>query len=545
MDFLANAVYSWDGVDLAFGVFSQINFFEPGKPVRYGVRGAGNKVAGRDAVVQITCEDCGYFERRPIRLENGITEDAFLPKKNGLYHLKLMPLSLDMVLEFNVAVMPRARRANNRFSFSCQPYLARAITGALHFKNCDCRQTEEMLLDIADYMGFNAIREDSIYWSMMQKEPFGEVDFSHTDYLLARCRERGMALHWILMGSVSWAWKDKYKDAEEVCYCVCPKTDMWCDYVGKFVEHYRDYTPDQIFYEIWNEPDWEFFHGTKEEFAEILEATARTVREKDPKAFVFSGGLTAPLNDTADFKWHKKGGATLYLTVAKRLIEEGILNTYATHLHYGFNDLFFAFMDHGIGLAEKASGIVNNGAYNTEAGVSTHDDDLQSRDNVAKTLWFRSHGWGGFTQFAISNFGDDGDGFAIMRDRNPRKSVVSYTVMIDRIGQAIRHETIADDRSIFADLYYDGNETTVTLFNDSEGGTGTGVLYLPKDCSFRAYDLYGNPMALPSDGCVTAQAAVVYLVYEGELSADVFSYRTAVERGDTVVDTEKAEGRVW
>ncbi len=535
MEFFANAVYSWDGVDLAFGVFSLINLFEPGKPLSYGVRCGGNKTAGRDAVVQITCEDCGYFERRPIRLENGITEDAFVPRKNGLYHLKLIPLSLDMTLEFTVAVMPRARRANDSFSFGCQPYIARAATGQVRFQKCDFRRTEEILLELVDYMGFNAVREDSIYWGMMQKEPFGEVDFAATDHLLQRCRERGVRLHWILMGSVPWAVKDKYRDSRDTCYCICPKTELWCDFVGKFAEHYREYSPAWIFYEIWNEPDWEFFHGTKEEFAELLEATARTVREKDPGAFVFSGGVSAPLNDETDFRWHKKGGAALYLTVAKRLIEEGVLNTYSTHLHYAFNDLFFAFMDHGIGLAEKESGIVNNGAYNTEAGVSTPDDDLQSRNNVAKALWFRSHGWGGFTQFSLTDYGDDGtadDNFAIMYGTIPRKSVVSYAVMIDRIGQAIRHESIADDRSIFADLYYDGRETTVTLFSDSEPGTGTGVLLLPRDHDFRGYDLYGNSFELPSDSSVTAQASAVYLVCEGEISATDFSYQTASKRGD-------------
>ena len=548
MEFVSNAFYSWDGVELSFGVFSNINLFEPNKPVRYGVRAVGNKTVNRDAIVQITCEDCGYFERRAIRLENGITEDSFLPTKNGLYSLKLIPLSLDMTLEFKVAVMPRARRANSSFSFSCQPYIARTITNAQKIKKYDFRQTEEAMLDIIDYMGFNAAREDSIYWGSMQKEPFGDVDFTKTDYLLKRLLDRGIALHWVLMGSTSWAIKDKYKGETDTCYCICPKTDMWCDYVAKFVDHYKDYSSDQIFYEIWNEPDWEFFHGTKEEFAELLEATARTVREKDSDAFVFSGGVSSPLNDTTDFRWHKKGGATLYLKVAKRLIEEGVLNTYSTHLHYAFNDLFFAFMDHGIGLAEKESGIINNGAYNTEAGVSSPDDDYQSRDNVAKALWFRSHGWGGFTQFAITHWGEDGeegDCFAIMRGSIPRKSVVSYTVMIDKIGQAISHKNIADDRSIFADAYYDGEATTVTLFNDSEGGTGTGVLYLPKDVDFRAYDLYGNPIELPKDGCVTAQAAVVYIVCDGEISADAFSYKTASERGNTIVDTEKADGRVW
>lgn len=542
MDFLVNSSYSWDGVHIDFGVISDINLFEPNKPVTYAVRFNGVGDGCRDAEVLITCEDIGFYERKNIILSSEVTTGSFTPEKNGLYRIKLIPLSLDMTLEFNVAVMPRAKRAKDSFSFSCQPYIARTMTETLAFNGMDYKRTAKYLLDVIDYMGFNAIREDSIYWCHTQKEPYGEVDFTLTDRLVDICREHDLTLHWIFMGSVEWAWKDEYKKLDEVCYNVCPKTELWVDYVRKFAKHYSTLEPGRIIYEIWNEPDWEFFCGTKEEFAEILEATARTIREVDKNVFTMSGGLTAPINFDTDFKWYN-GGTTLVLQTAKRLIEEGILNTYATHLHYGFNRWFFEFMENGIGLAERQSGIVNNGAFNTESGVSTPDDDLQSRDNVAKALWFRSHGYGGFTHFAISDFGYGEDGFAIMRGFVPRKSLVSYTVMLGMIGQAVSRETISDDRSIFAELYYDGENSIVTVYNDSEPPTGVGVLHLPEGKRCRAYDLYGNPIEV--SGSVKAQAAVKYLVFEGKLSAGDFRAETAAIGACFNQPKLTTQGKIW
>ncbi len=525
MDFTVNASWNADGAAIDFGVLSDINFFEPGKPVRFAVRCTGKRAAGRRAEVLITCNDVGFREKKTVTLSEEGEIGSFTPVLNGLYELTLRPLSLDCTLRFHAAVMPRAKHANSSFLFGCQPYLARFLSGAQQFDGFDREKSLKIMIDTIDYMGFNAYREDSVYWGEMQKGPFADADFSKIDRLLSICREHGAVLHWIFMGSEKWAWPDKYKNDEEKCYCVCPKTDMWCDFVGKFVRHYRGIGKDRMIYEIWNEPDWEFFHGTKEEFAALLEATARTIRENDPDCFSFSGGLSAPLNDETDFKWYKKGAPTLYLTTAKRLMEEGILNTYATHLHYPFTHLFFEFMDHGIGLAEKQSGIVNNGAMNTESGVSSEDDDVQSRDNVAKALWFRSHGWGGFTLFAMTNLGYP-DHFAILNDRDPRKSAVSYTVMISMIGQAVSHETICDDRSIFADLYFDGENSIVTLYNDSEPETGVGTLTLPRGRSAKMYDLYGNPIDL-SGARIPAEAACKYIVLPGRTAAADFFAETA------------------
>ena len=37
----------------------------------------------------------------------------------------------------------------------------------------------------------------------------------------------------------------------------------------------------------------------------------------------------------------------------------------------------------------------------------------------------------------------------------------------------------------------------------------------------------------------------VEIEFEGEISTDEFSFETASDRGATIVDTEKADGRVW
>jgi len=66
-------------------------------------------------------------------------------------------------------------------------------------------------------------------------------------------------------------------------------------------------------------------------------------------------------------------------------------------------------------------------------------------------------------------------------------------------------------------LYYDGEQSIVTVFND---GASLGRLTVPEGIAFEAYDLYGNPIDF--DGTVDASLSAVYLVCDGKISADGF-----------------------
>lgn len=523
-----NAGIEENGLRVAFGVLNETNFFPPNEEVQYYISYAGRKVTGKTGIVTISSDELENDIVQSVVLEGGEVVRGFTPTRNGVYTLNLRISGVDMDFTFDVGVVPPAPTANDLFSWSTQPYIARVYMGrAQIFGQKSVDRQENTIIETVKYMGLNCIREDSIYWSDMQPKGTSKLDFSYLDRLVKTANDNGIDLMYTIGSPPSWSWKDEYKDDEEYCYNVCPKPEYWEEFCKEIALHYKDLPVGNIIWEIWNEPDWEFFHGTKEDFVECLEIAARTIRQYDPDAFIISGGLTACIDDTTDFKWHKPGASSLYLTAAKQLIEEGSLNTYATHLHYPFNNDFFTFLERGIGLAEKNSGIVNNGAFNTESGVCTNDHNLQSQDNVAKALYFRTHGYGGFTVFGFAPYGAEDDAWSIFDGYlQPKKSAVSFTVMLSMIGQATELEKIVSDRSLYADIFYDGTRSVVTVYCDGEEATGRGTLTLPEGKHYDKYDLYGNPSA-NSDTIVSAGKNVVYLVYEGKVSASDFSYALA------------------
>ncbi len=68
-----------------------------------------------------------------------------------------------------------------------------------------------------------------------------------------------------------------------------PPTDLseWGEVVRTFVGHYRDLGYSGLYWEVWNEPDLEFFFkGDAHQYVELYVATSQAVKEADPTARV-------------------------------------------------------------------------------------------------------------------------------------------------------------------------------------------------------------------------------------------------------------------
>lgn len=63
-----------------------------------------------------------------------------------------------------------------------------------------------------------------------------------------------------------------------------PKSiELWTRLVREFARVVKDSVDVERYYEFWNEPDLAYWQGTSEEFLELYEQTARTLREVDPE----------------------------------------------------------------------------------------------------------------------------------------------------------------------------------------------------------------------------------------------------------------------
>jgi xylan 1,4-beta-xylosidase len=82
-----------------------------------------------------------------------------------------------------------------------------------------------------------------------------------------------------------------------------PPTDYqkWADLVFHFVDHlrqrYGDAETKTWLWEVWNEPDIEYWKGTREEYFKLYDFSAEAVRKALPGARIGGPDTTGPLND--------------------------------------------------------------------------------------------------------------------------------------------------------------------------------------------------------------------------------------------------------
>lgn len=519
-----NASIQENGKRLAFGVLNEINLFEPNTEVKYYISFSGKKLTGKKATVTVTSDQLSDDLAFEHTLEGGEIVGSFVPKMNGIYKLELKIDGDDAVLRFQIGVVPRNKTANSEFIFSCQPCLARILTGRYQLlgQSSIDRQENSMIKTI-EYMGFNGIREDAIYWGDFQPTQESEMNFGLFDRLLETANSHGQSLIYIIGTPPQWAYNEKYKNDTDICYNVCPEKEYWEDFCREIAVHTRNVKRGDLIWQIWNEPDGEFFYGTSEEYSELLDIGARTIRKYAPDSYIIGPGLVAPINQVNDLKWAKSTfpmGNTI-----KKLLDDKILDAYAHHLHYPFNDDFFEYMENGIGLVQRECGLDTKGIFNTESGVCSSDNAWCAIQNVSKALYFRARDYKDFTVFSFSSTSEEFDGWGMFNAYlQPRESVIAYSTMLRFVGQATEHETICSDRSLFADIYYDGEKSVVTVYYDGNQNTQRGQIILPEGKDYTAYNIYGNKKAIVSNE-LTASADCVYIVYDGKVSASDFSFR--------------------
>ncbi len=516
-----NVIYHENGIRATFGVVGGQNLFEPNQDIPFWFTLSGESLHGTEAKVQFTCISLRVNEEKTVILEQPDSgrytyTGSFRAELNGIYTFTLV-LKDDLRLSFRIGVVPKNEMASDAFYFGVQPYICRAYTWGSGYmvSGQTMDESETSILNTIEWLGCNIIREDGTVWETMQPTETSEINFAWMDRLAKVTNERGMILNWLLQTTPRWAVKEEYLSLtdETMYWSVCPQEDKWDAFATALANRYAN--QDNIFWEIWNEPDWEFFTGTPEDYLALLERTARIFREVNPDVHLYPGGLTV-VNDPSDYRYKD---SRPFFSGFKRLLEEKLIDTYSIHIHGSFNDTYFFNTLKAMTEQIEEAGLSMAGIYNTEAGLSTSNETEMAENLMAKILYTRGHGYKMYVQYdfrATPSYEENS--WAIFDSHlQPKKAAIAYAVLIGKLGQAEKVATISDSRSLYADLYYDGQQSIVTVFND---GASRGQLTLPEGVAFRAYDLYGNPMEVKST--MEASLAAFYLVCDGEISADGF-----------------------
>ena len=328
----------------------------------------------------------------------------------------------------------------------------------------------------------------------MQKEAYGDVDFSVQDYLIGQVNEHNMKYNWLLgFNAGKWSAADKYKESyDESMGWTCPPDEkIWTDFASKVAEHYADNS--DILWEIWNEPNWNFFAGTPEEYFSLLEKTASVIKNENSSAYVYSGGLAAAEKES-NFIFYQKSA---------ELIEEKLLDNFGYHNHDGL-DNYYDYMNQMFVLTKSAG--LSEGGFNSESGVGGAD----AATIACKALYTRSTGAKGYVSFAFRKTitpENDINNFAFFNEyMQPEEAVIVYGTVIHFLGNADFIRNISNEKNLIIDEYKaEGNKIEVYY------SLGKKSRIEAPEGDYKAFDMYGNE--IKTGRKLTVSNSPIYIVY--------------------------------
>lgn len=482
---------------LRFGVEGEKNLFEPKEEIKVVIECLDEKLDGTRAKISVTSKQADFCKRGYVVFNSDVPYNifSFSSDKNGIFSISIN-LPDRTVYSFNVGVIPENEQAGRSFLYGIQPYITRAYTWGDGFQlpNYSAEASVDIILNVAECLGVNLVREDSVGWSGMQSEAYGEVSFSAQDYLVNKVNGRNMKYNWILgFNAGKWSVSDKHKENydESMGWTYPPDEKIWADFAEKVADHYGDNT--DILWEIWNEPNWFFFAGSPEEYFSLLEKTASIIKSKNPSAYVFSGGLAVA----------EKENNLIFYKKSAELMNKNLLDNFGYHNHDSL-DNYYDYMKKMLDLTESAGFL--KGGFNSESGVGGAD----SATIACKALYTRSTGADGFVSFAFRKTvtpENDINDFAFFNEYlQPTEPVIAYATVIRFLGNAEFVKNISNEKNLVIDEYISDGKKIEVYYS-----LGKKSKITAPEGDYTAYDMYGNEISIGRK--LTVSNTPVYIVY--------------------------------
>jgi hypothetical protein len=135
---------------------------------------------------------------------------------------------------------------------------------------------------LLEEMGVNWILR-TFYWNDIEKEK-GIFDFSgYDEYVEIALRENKKVIA-VLAYETSWL----YPDGKHKNHISPNEIPIFLNYVEKTVNHFKGKIDT---WEIWNEPNFMFWKGSRNDFFELSKQTAIKIRETDSNAYILGGAF--------------------------------------------------------------------------------------------------------------------------------------------------------------------------------------------------------------------------------------------------------------
>lgn len=513
-----------------FGVINNCNLYAPGDEIKYFIDISGKGLNGKTAHIEFYNEEFGVrqsFEHTISTDDNGkqsidgalSTEKAY---KNGIYTFECVIDGFDKPLQFSIGIVPKAARASDEFYYGVQPYITRCKDTSSHLLNYqNSADTTVSKFTTIDYMGCNMIREEVTNFGGMWKSQEKEIDPSVIEDDVKTADALGITYLWLATGSPTWAIQDKYKDSKYSGWQLPPKADVWKKYISTVGNYYKKY--DNIIFEIWNEADWEFFMGTKEDYFELLDIAIKELKAVSDKTRILPSACVSGWELSQEGATNSKG-RSYYFSHYLPYIQNGSLLGLNIHDHQLFNkNLVDSYKNPTAATNDTMELGYTQEEFQrkwvTESGVWGKDSQLHRAQTLTnKLLFYRATGSKCFVTWEFATQQGQESAWALFSDTlEPQTGVIAWTYQVGLLGNAkLKSHNIAPSGAAFADIYYDGEKTIVPFYSRADGTDSITV-----NRAHKAYDMYGNEITGKSK--YEGSKNCIYIIFDGEVDASAFT----------------------
>lgn len=373
-----------------------------------------------------------------------------------------------------------------------------------------------------DELGVDVVRRD-FYWDRLQPAE-GRWDWTFDDAVVNAYRAKGIDVQAVVAYTAKWAttgdpnaknWLDWARAA--------PKVDAYTNFAAGLVDRYRD---RMKLWEIWNEPDIDFWQGTTAQYVELFNATSKAIKQADPNAVVINGG----------WAMITRGRNTNFIPDFLPGASRENWDVWAFHDYMTFQQML-ARAEQNRQLYDSAK--LDIPIWINEGGFHTINTGGEPEQAVTLVKKLSTAPWLGVKGYFWYNLVDDGldphdpeHHFGLLRnDLTPKPAFFAYKNLIAQLGPRTfekRFDAGSDaDRAMWG-MQYKGNrgdDNVLVLWREGKGrqtplwiGTAAGGSVSD------AVDLVGQPLSAPVLGngkLVSLGDAPVYVHYTGDAAPQV------------------------
>ena len=469
------------------GIYKTFNrkLYNKGETVAVYIRNANENVE-----VYVRCKETGNSINCNSYDINNIRNYTFIPDRLGTYEITIKDKNSKESINFTIGVINKAEKiADKSLYFGVHTALSFPFTRTtgwdFNFDGMTQYETMDLTFDQLKDLGVNLVRDSSgiLKTSEEAEKNSDDWDWYFMDNLFKKAYEEGMDVD-IGIGNTAAKINPAYENST-AAWNIRPKTPESCEeFLKIFADRYSNY--NNIICELGNEVNYSsYFAGTMDEYAQIFDISARTLKNNAPNFRISGAGLVINGNNGDDSVIYKKTG---------ELISDGILDYYAFHNHGSMADLETGYKT-VLEKAKKNNADIESRMLLNETGYETSDKILQSKTMMKKLLFAYGNGIKGTVYFQSRTFPELAmaggmEGWSLFNvDGSVRSSAIALRNLIEKLDGKDNVE-IVKNNGLYVYIFSDDKESTVAAFTDQYENDRT--VYVE---SALCYDMYGNIMA--------------------------------------------------